>query len=677
MGNYISIRPSDRDDLFEKITKLVGSVVFASLPLFMLFNSGMGSGKSRISAKTSTQLKGFKGLVVVIEKDQNLKNQMEKAFLEYVDSCAARLITFDKAPDATIYEISTVLESGKIPILFLKNVRHSKGQFTPSAKLLEQVLNAFNSIDKLCFIDELPNQITELTGGINAKLDHTSGIMESYNKAISQTESLNIFDMLRKYNVKCISLSGTTNNVICSKLPSLGYDAKDICVVNVYPIEALYSKLKITNIDVNKFDLLVGRLIEFEKSNSDSKCIIAVQNKKAITNFKRSYHRVFGRKISSVEITGENEKERVSAGFIPKLREAKYVFGIRMIDTGFDLSTWVKGQQFSLGILYSRKSDAISWPLSKNKEHDFHMDTAASLMQLFARMREGGEWLIPEKLDSRPLYDRLLQVYDIISRCNSEFDWVGAISYNTQRGRVYQCLVLALIQNIRQDNDNRPIVDGILTHLKEMTGRCFETEVKTNIGAAFDHEFWATALACLWDTWNDENNPTLNEDKKGENRRCAFSRFRRGEYTSGRGFRVGRTYDEQQVDLIWARAGTDQICGHCGESGLGLDTQLCHMQTFAAGGNKTNVATNCFIGHRDCDSMFDCNSIVYDIDRKTVWLNRHAKINKPHRAQLDCISSDNFEARWLDQKTRFKQDKGCDDNFREFLKSKGFISIVY
>lgn len=670
MGNHISIIPKSIDDSVKQTMSLLKSVDYASLSLFVAYCSGMGSRKSNKAANVPTKLKGFMGLLVVIEKNQHLLMQMWKAFQKFASHENVVLIKPTSDYNTLMYEITKALNAGKIPVIFLKNVGHHAGSFTPNAKLLEDLSVAFSNIDKLAIIDEWPDYITELTGGINAKLDHTSGIMACYNKAISQTESLNIFDMLRKYNVKCIGLSGTSNNALSSKMASTGYDKKDICIVNVYPIESLYDKLKITRIDFRKnFELLIPKLIEHERSDSATKCLIAVQNKAAIEKFKKEYKKHFKRNMSCVKITGDNEKERSSLDFIQKLKDAKYVFGIKMIDTGFDLSTWVTGHQFRLGILYTQKSDKISWPLSKNGDHDLYMDTAASLMQLLARLREGGEWLIPEEIDNRPLYNRLVRVYTIIESCIDEYDWVGGVAYETQYGKVHQLLVLALIQNLK--HDNRPIVDGILIHLNVMTGRSFEDEMRANIDTwlSFPHEFWSEAIACLWSTWDSENNKLLSEEDKQQIRNIAFEKFRRGEFKKGGGFRKERTYDEKELDIIWARGGVEKICAHCGDADA---DQVSHIRTFASGGNLTNNSKNCVISHCSCDSMIDAKVplIIYDIDRKHVWLKRHAKINKPDRKQLDEISQENFISRWIKQRCDLEHSNDSDVEFRIYLKSE-------
>jgi len=676
MGNHISIVPKDRDECMTQTMSLVKSTDFPSLPLFVAYCAGMSIGKSNIAAAAASSFKDFRGMLFVIEKNQHLLLQMWKAFQKFASHENLVLIKSTGDSKALIYEITKALNAGKIPFIFLKNVGHHAGSFTPNAKLLEDLCVAFSAVDKLAIIDEWPDYITELTGGINAKLDHTKGIMACYNKAISQTESLNIFDMLRKYNVKCIGLSGTSNNALSSKMASTGYDKKDICIMNVHPIESLYDKLKITPIDVKNFEVLIPKLIEHERRDSASKCLIAVQNNAAIEKFKIEYKKHFKRNMSCVKITGDNEKERSSPDFIQKLKDAKYVFGIKMIDTGFDLSTWVTGHQFRLGILYTQKSDKISWPLSKNDDHDLYMDTAASLMQLLARLREGGEWLIPKEIDNRPLYNRLVRVYTIIESCIDEYDWVGGVAYETQYGKVHQLLVLALIQNLK--HDNRPIVDDILIHLNVMTGRSFEDEMRANIDTrqSFPHEFWSEAIACLWSTWDSENNPLLTNEDKQQIRNIAFEKFRRGEFKKGGGNRKGRKYNEEQVAIIWARGGVDKICGHCGEPG---STNICHMKPWGGGGgNVTNHSDNCFIGHGGCDANLDVDDImVYDINRKDVWQKRHTRYFNPDRKQLNEISLENFASRWMQQKAKFDKATMSDSDFRIFLKSDGFICKGY
>ena len=672
MISSIELKPTSQDNLVEQVSELFKGIAFAALSLLTLFNSGMGSGKSNIMATLPTILNGFTGILFVLEKNMHLQNQIMESFRKSTVHSKMYLIN----PESTGIDvkISFALSTSRIPVIFLKNVAHKGGSLNKPAILLETIAKSFPHIDKLAFIDELDNQLTPLSGGINAKLDHPSGIMAEYARVVSQTISLNTFDVLRKYRVKAFGFSGTLNNTVCSKLPSLGYNASDILIVNVYPIETLYDNLKIVPIDVRDFTRIAPYLEDAERM-ADKKILIAFPDKESMTEFKRKYAIHFGRTISSVKITGDNEKERMSEEWKEEFKTAKYVFGVNIITTGFDLSTWVEGQEFSLGILYRKLSDKISQPLSKNEEHTLHMDTAASLMQLLARLRKGGTFLIPSQLDGRALFDRLVEVFDRIKKGVNEYNWVGGVPGMTQEERHHQCLVIALIQNLK--TNNRPIVEGILSDLTTITYRDFEEEMTPNLEtpSSFDHIFWTGWIGCLWKNYLiDHEQFITNEEKQGK-KVDNISRHRLGIMTTSGGLRNERTVDERIKEAIVERS--ENTCGHCGLEFEETDIpQDCHIKRHDDKGQYTE--DNIIRGHSDCDAMIDNHGlIIYNPSGNGVFLKRHAKINVPHRKQLEGISVTNFTARWNWEKNRQGQSYLSDNEFIEYLNSKGYVYKGY
>jgi hypothetical protein len=672
MTSSIELKPTSQDNLLEQVSEFFRGIAFAGLSLLTLFNSGMGSGKSNIMATLPTVLRGFTGILFVLEKNMHLKNQIMESFRKSIVNNKMYLI--DQEGTGIDIKIRVALSKSLIPVIFLKNVAHKGGSLNKAAILLENIAKSFPQVDKLAFIDELDNQLTSLTGGINAKLDHPSGIMEEYVRVVSQNISLNTFDMLRKYRVKVFGFSGTLNNTVCSKLPSLGYKASDILIVNVYPIETLYNNLNIVPIDIRDFTSIAPYLQDAEHM-VDKKILIAFPDTKSMTEFKRKYAMHFGRTISSVKITGDNEKERMSEEWKDEFKLAKYVFGVNIITTGFDLSTWVEGQEFSLGILYRKLSDKISQPLSKNDEHTLHMDTAASLMQLLARLRKGGTFLIPSQLDGRALFDRLVEVFDRIKNGVNEYSWVGGVAGVTQEERHHQCLVIALIQNLK--TRNRPIVKGILSDLTSITGRDFEEEMKENLEtpSSFDHVFWTRWTGCLWKNYLIDHEQFITSEEKQVKKVDNISRHRLGITTTSGGLRNERIVDERIKDEIIQRS--DNICGHCGEKfEEEYSPQDCHIKRHDDKGQYAK--DNIIRGHSSCDTMFDNDGlIVYNPSGNGVFLKRNAKINEPHRKQLEGISVANFNARWNWEKNRQGQPHLSDDEFIGFLKAKGYVYKAY
>jgi len=672
MAHYIELFPENQDDLLRLTTEIFRTLNFACLRLLTLFNSGMGSGKSNNMASLPLILQNFRGIVFVPQKNMHLKTQIMQAFKD--SKLGRKMMLIDADKDDVGASIRNAIDRGVIPVVFLKNCAHSSGSLNNSAKDLQKLITAFAQHDKIALMDELDNQLTSLSGGINAKLDHPAGIMQEYSRVAEQETSLNIFDIMRKNNVKVIGFSGTMNNMICSKLPSLGYSIEDITIINVFPIADLYKDLKIIPIEVDNFTQIAPYLIKAE-SMPGKKTLVSVSDVNSIGEFKTSYARHFGRKISSAQITGSNGKERLTPEWKESFKNANIIFGINIITVGFDLSTWIEGQEFCLGILYRKLSDKISQPLSKNEEHILHMDTAATLMQLLARLRKGGVFLVPSKLDGRPLYERLVDVFDRIKKGVNEYMWVGGISGTRQEERHHKSLVIALIQNLKYNN--RPIVDGILSDLKRFTDRDFEVEMKANLEnpSLFDHVFWTSWIGCLWKTYQVDHDALLSDDEKLVKKSEIVSSHRNGLITTSGGVRNERLIDEKIRHMICERS--QNTCGHCGEKFEDTDVpQDCHIRRHDDKGKYD--ATNIIRGHSGCDSLYDDDGlIIYSCSDSGVFLRRGAKGYVPDKKQLAYISLDNFKARWNWEKSRQDQSHLSDDQFAKHLINRGYVFKSY
>jgi len=673
MESYIEIHPKDRDDLMEKTINLFKVVSFIHLKLVTLYNSGMGSGKTKIMEKIPCILKDFHGIVFLCEKNQHLLSQIILAFEKFNNE--KYQIIKPSQDNKYISEIRTALILKKIPLILIQNINHRNGSINKYAHFIDYIALSFPSEDKLMLIDEIDNQLTSLTGGINAKLDHTRGIIESYIKVLSQgDESLNIFDTLREKNIKCIGFSGTMNNMVSSKLVSTGYNKEDISIINIYPIESLYKNLRIKKMNVHLFENIKPYLEEIEQFD-DKKCLIAVPDEKSIESLKKEYKKTFNKEMSYVKITGSNQTYRNSGDFKKDLKNAKFVFGINIITTGFDISTWVADQQFALGILYRKLSDKISQPLSKNEDHDLHMDSAASILQLLARLRIGGFFLIPSNLDDRPLFDRLKDVFEIIKDGKDQYDWLGGSAKSKQEDRFHQSLVIALIQNIKENN--RPIVTGILDDLKTISRRDFENEVENNKDnpSLFDHEFWTETIRCLWKTFSVDHDPDIIEEEKDNRKFDIINNYRRTIITTSGGLRNTRTQNEKIMDEVAKRS--ENTCGHCGFVFETTEVpQNCHIKRCHEDGEAT--LDNIMRGHSGCDSIYDNDDmIIYDLDKKGVWLGQRVSTFNPHKKQLTGISFENIKARWDWQKNKQGLSEVSDDDYREYLRNKNYIYKIY
>jgi hypothetical protein len=661
--NCGEIYPDGREEFQEEA---IAKLTETPLNDLTLLNAGMGIGKSSLMVSIAAKRKAD-DVVVVFEKCDQLIQQIMIPFANSPHKDKFNLID-GKSRDLP----KKIRNSKKITVIFFSNITHANGKLNKTAKILENILKDKNGV--IVLIDEIDSQLTGLSGGINAKLDHASGIINEYKNVVKQLVSLNIFDILRKYNAKCIGFSGTMNNMICSKLPSMGYAKDNITIINVYPIKSLYVNLQIIPMNVTDFTQIVEYLKLAERDeNNDKKVLIAFADEKAIRTFKHEYYNYFGKNPVSVKITGSNTRERNTDEFKNNLKDAKYVFGINLITTGFDLSTLVENQQFMLGILYRNLSDKISQPLSKNDEHELHMPSAASLMQLIARLREGGIFLIPSQLDDKPLFDRLVDVFNKVRDGRNEYDWVGGTPKAAQEERHHQCLVIALIQNLK--DDNRPIVSGILDELKNMSGRDFEEEMNSvkEMPSEFDHEYWTIMIGCLWKTYLVDHDQSLSDEDKVK--RKAEIIYNHKNIITGGGMRNERLEHEEENEAVRERAGG--ICGHCGEEYDNTDIpQKCHIRRHNDGG--TACRGNLIMGHPGCDSQCDNDAaIIYKPNKEGVWLKKRVASYKPHVKQLQGISEDNFKARWNWEKARQGKQDLSDEEFEEHLRRNKYIFKLY
>lgn len=662
---YCEIYPNGQDDFK---SKTIDKLNPQTISLLTLINSGMGSGKSNLMAECILVLCKKGGIVVVLEKTKQLTQQIMTSMRNSTHNDTFNLI------DGESRDLDNNVRNsrGRIPVIFFSNVTHTSGKLNKTAKAFENILKKNNGA--IVLIDEIDSQLTGLSGGINAKLDHPSGIMNEYKNIVEQTVSLNTFDILRKYDAKCICLSGTMNNMVCSKLPSMGYAKADITVINVYPIKHLYEKLQIYPTDVTNFTKIAEDLKNAETEQyKDCKILIAFPDEKSINEFILNYRNHFNKNISYVKITGDNTRERFTDSFKEKLKGAKYVFGINLITTGFDLSTLVENQQFILGILYRKLSDKISQPLSKNDEHELHMSSAASLMQIIARLRKGGIFLIPQNLDNKPLFERLIDVFNKIRDGRNEYDWVGGTPKATQEERHHQCLVIALIQNLK--DDNRPIVSGILNDLKNICGRDFEEEMNTikENPSAFDHEFWTRMIGCLWKTYLIDHDQSLSDETKIQRKAEIIYNHKNIVVITGGGMRKERSQDEHENEVVRERS--DNTCAHCGYTFENTDiAQNCHIKRFDEGG--TGCRKNLVRGHQGCDSQYDNDGLII-YKKNGVWLGRRVASYSPHLRQLQGISEDNFKARWNWEKARQGKQDISDEEFEEHLRRNRYIFKIY
>lgn len=701
---YSSRSPISQDDQFGKAKLLFEVETFSSLLPFLLFCAGMGSGKSRIIANMASFL-NFNGVVCIVLKDKNLMKQMEMNLKEFL---TPNQVILDGSK-SNISRIRALIHVGRQPIILFSNLSSTSGRFTKTTKQFIDVLKYNRATGCLVLIDEIDSILTSLTGGMNAKLDHSKTMLDSYIKVRNQVASLNTFDQIRRYNAKVVGFTGTANNLVCSKLPSIGYSYEQIHIINFRPINAIYENIHLLRGNTDPREIMELYDNEIQSVRENKKILIVASTKKDIEECMRGYRMRNGIDMSYVMITQENEVDRQTRTWKTKLQNAKFVLGVNLVGIGFDISTFCPGQEFGLVIICRRLSDWVSQPLASNRYHDLHMQVSATMLQIIARMRKGGLAIIPECVDINSFYDGMQKISRTIRDGRDEMLKVGP-PRETQAERQHQCLLLSLMQNIRTQN-NRPIVQEILDNLYQITGRYFENEYLQD---DFDPIYWTDRIGDVWDIFigeggqgleeiqvqaeelveepfeSEENQvqpeelveeeEVLQEEETEENRTHKDDLDHQsvgnapeilGDYLTGGGERSRRVENEEIRAAVIERAGG--ICGHCGhdcdKGEVMRITQMCHVKRNDCDG--TFSLDNIIYGHICCDSKFDCGFIVYDPDGGT-W--QHPTIRyKPDQKQWSQINPVYIRHRWDWEKTRQGFAEKNNNNFRNYLRSNGYL----
>lgn len=646
----------------------------ATLNPLTLFCAGMGSGKSNIISNVTEWLSSLDDniLTTIMVPSEQLMIQMRNVLKSW------SLCTFDWNTPNLHYKVRAALGENKNVIVLFTHSPAKSGVSVPSVRCWKELMATFRDVQKLLVIDEIDYIVTSLTGGINAKLDHSSHLLKCCESVLKQrSNDLNLFDSARLYGVKIIGFSGTANNLISSKLPSIGYMPVDTTIINVFPIKFCYDKLNIKKVDTSDMDKLMPH---FKQAESNAgKVLIIVSNKEDIKRMKFCYKFHNGTPMDSVTISGENGSERNTDAWQAKFCTAKYVFGINLVGIGFDLSTLCTGQEFCLGVLCREMSDKLSQPLSKNGKHPLHMEDSAAILQALARLRKGGTFLVPGSVKVTSLYDGLVEVFNNIRDGRNECLWVG-VPRKTQKERFYQSLLLALIQNVRSDEDREVVLD-ILCELKTLDGRDFKTEYMKakacNNPSALDVEYWISALGRVWSIFLrkagilEELVPVA---KLGE---FSTSDTHKKSYItqSGGGGQV-RIKDERITEQVKQRA--NGVCGHCGvkfEPWEENDRQVCHIKRNDWDGNYT--LDNLIYGHKDCDAAYDACRYIYDPFKRVVWRHKKVQSYNIDMNQFNGISHENLRSRfdWSRMYLNFPDDISS-ETFSEKLMERGYERVV-
>ena len=681
--SYADCFPSDRDDQLNRVIELAKG--FSGLTPMTIVAAGMGSGKSRVMAALLKAIGS--SIIYVLTPNDRIGNQLKKAIIKWImlDTLGPIVIV-----DGNDKNSHTTIRAATTPVVVffscLKKAIASKMNTTTHHFL--KYLEEFKDRQQLALIDELDLHLTQLTGGINSKVSHHEGIIMGPHMALinyQANSSLNIFDSIRAAGAKCIGFSGTFNNMICSKLPSMGYQENEITLVNVAPIKSLYwhddgtpkTTIIHDNVTIKEGKKILPNkvvLVAFfnKVEASDGKGLITCSTNIQMEEVISLYERIFGKKMERACITGKSKPDDLT------IANAKYIIGMKLVGTGLDLSTLAEGCQFSHGILLSKLSDKESNPLAKNLEHLLRMEVSSSFLQLIARLREGGTFVVPKAFDAvNSLGAALEKIFEINRDGRSEMQIVGTVR-SDQLGRYYQGILLAIVQNLRYGMENmfeeeRPVVEGILTELELFDGRSIKTEYNAyKSGGAFDHEYWIKTIELLWSVYLERFTNAM-DDKTFESKKLAMidaAKIRAPRVViRGNGTRDGRQYDEREAELVRARA--QGKCAHCGDVIKPTDTiQICHVDRCDMGGSFT--ADNLVWGHVDCDGNYDAHRLIH-CPGGGVYLSKRSESFCPDMKQWSGISAENIQKRW--NWVMSKMNITNSNAFKEYLKEDKYVFI--
>jgi len=670
--NYFRADPTSQDDALTIVKGLFHTIASYFLTLL---NSGTGSGKSRMMREMSDDWHakyGDNAVTYLLAPSHMIGKQL----LSGVFSEGYTIINVKdyKITTALYNAILDQIEAGKKVLVYTANAGHANKKFkSETDRLITLMKDLMNDNKKqLVLIDEMHVVLTSLTGGMNARVNHAREDMEHYDKILEQRSirtSLNLFDKFKDLGAHVVACSATLNHVICSKLATTGLDPSNIQIWNLFPIRALYDQLKCKAVDVRDFAVIKHHLETAEAGDGKILLIFPAiddtgKGRASIEKFRADYERHMGRPMpATVEITGRTNLEEID----DQLRGAKYVMGVNLLGTGFDIGTHAKGTSFSLGILFREFSDKASQPLSANPRHRLHVQMSAALAQVLGRMRAGGLFLVPIDYDGINLYDLQLSISEAIHRGHTQHAEYY-VAESLQIHRYHHAILVALVHNIRWpelDGEERPTVDTIIADLRMITGRDFKAELGAPV---FCTRFWIDAIGILWENFYYAQHLISSGDRKADREAIEIRlrgadehrrRIRRG--TSG----DGRVEDPHVRALVKERAGGR--CCHCGGSGE-KEWQLCHFQRDAEYGPF--VLDNLGWGHRACDSQFDGSRIIHSMPMLGgYWLHPLCASYKPDAWQLRGISPCFIEHRWNEHKAAL-----CPEgDLRTYLAANGWV----
>lgn len=667
---YSEFHPTSRDDAFAMLQTVLHTLVTYALTLI---NAGTGIGKSnmlRSMVEYWNIIYGDKGVVYLFAPNDMIGKQLLAGAFAGITIIDIKLFKTNRALENAVRD---ALEAGVKFIVYASNIGHNKGLFKPDTDRVLMLMKHLHTegFRQLTLIDELHSVLTSLVGGINAGTSHAKADMEKYGKIREQESvrrSLNMLETMETYGVHTVACSATLNNVICSKLPSIGYRPSAIQILNFFPVASLYEKLVCEAIDTSDFLKIVPYITSSEKEPGTILLIFAT--KEDLRKFKKQYREHYLRDMpAAVEITSDTDIDKISTSLLT----AKYVLGINLLGTGFDLGTYVKGTKFSLGILFRKFSDKGSQPLSGNRYHALHMEISAQLAQVLGRMRDGGLFLVPEYYAGINLGMLQERISMTIRDGYTQYEEIY-LPTTLQLERCHLGILLALRQNIRIVATERPTIDDILDGLHQRAGERFCLE-ESNVRRSF----WVRVIGFLWESYFEarekiDNHASilghLGSAAAGpapdiDTLMAATVARDRELILKGRGFSEGRFIVLRIQAEVKERA--CGVCIHCGDPSH-LDMTVCHIQSEEKGGPYD--LDNLGWSHRGCDGIYDGGDLIHD-PHGGYWARKRINFH-PDTQQLGYINVAYIMNRWAQQKEKFS----ASEDFRIWLAANDYQFIA-
>ena len=654
-----SLSPKSRDEQ-NSLLCAEAPTIFATL--LTIISAGTGSGKSTNMSSLSGiyPVVGPRKLAVLICPNEPTADQHER----YYSGMTPIFLRHDakgRLPSAD--EIVARIKRTLNPVLIAVNPSHRKGLFTSPTSILRGVLTDRDLMDWeiLVHIDEGDKQNTALCGGLNACPESDEESMKRYVAVCSQADSLNFYDVLRSVKARVVVWSATLNNLLGSKLMTLGYPAEQVRLINIEPIPDLYSTKPFRGFSRDDPDTYWPAMQSVAESGGVNLCVFPSQA--ALDAFLRK-HPVAA--AAAVVITCKEDKADLKKeALAPRLKTCNFVCAVNMLNGAFDLDSYT-GKNFSAIFIFRNSDDSSSNPLSKAPDHELHCDISATMIQVAGRGRDDRvEIYVPHSYAGRNMLDIHRRIHAIIAEAADECFRYGPVGA-TQAERIHHAMYVAILHQHRPSGD-RPVIHEIFVRLKALTGRDLRVEHRD---PACDHLFWRSAIQHLWQTIFVPSRGLKEEEKQAM--RDSLTARSAGSYSRGGGVAESREDDPVIRKAIHER-GRGRCC-HCGDRFRGgEDIQVCHVRRHDEGGAFS--LDNCMSGHGGCDGQFDEARLIHDVNCSGYWLHpTHTSGWRPERDQVDGISTENICSRWTWARGRLCPDAG---DFRAWLHGNGYVYCAY